>query len=344
VSNSFEAGIGHWPGDRPPEEELCSGANCLSAYNQTQGYVLGTGIASGDFTPARLEERMPMLTPQSGAGLWIIPFRGIPVSTDCVLLDLLYLDADCRVIEAVELFPTYRVSPSSPPAASVLVLPTQTIFLSHTQSGDQLVFEIAEQHDPAHLDSSRPIVRPVQTAPEVCREPEVNAVAEQRQEVDIENNAAALQPAEAENVPQPWIKSGKKKNWLQRLLSPDPEEPRKAHRRALPGLSAYFWTGATPEAHAILNISSTGLYVETAERWYPGTLIQMTLKKTEQGSTKIMSTISVLAKANRWGNDGVGLEFVVRNPRNPHPDGSHADGVDREELDRFLKEIGHSSS
>ena len=284
---------------------------------------------------------MPLLTPQSGAGLWIIPFRGIPDSRESVLLDLLYLDADCRVIEAVDLFPTYRVSPTSPPAASVLALPTQTIFSSRTQPGDQLVFEIAEQHEPIRLVSSRPIARSAQKAQVVRKEPVVHAVADPVPEIGIGNNAAALQPDEDEDGTQPWMKTGKKKNWLLRLFSPDPEEPRKAHRRALPGLSAYFWTGATPQAHAILNISSTGLYVETVERWYPGTMIQMTLKKSENGSARIASSISVLAKANRWGNDGVGLEFVVRNPRNPHSDGSHADGVDREELDRFLKEIGH---
>ena len=110
---------------------------------------------------------------------------------------------------------------------------------------------------------------------------------------------------------------------------------------ALAGLSAYFWTGAAPRAHAICNISSTGLYVITEERWYPGTLVQMTLKKSGD-ETGAETTISLLVRANRWGNDGVGLSFVVRDPRNPHAADSIQEGaIDRAALDEFLVRIGH---
>jgi hypothetical protein len=132
------------------------------------------------------------------------------------------------------------------------------------------------------------------------------------------------------------LEKKKPKGWLKRLLHPDPPDPRKALRQALPGLEAYFWTGGAPKSHAILNISTTGLYVATEERWYPGTLIQMTLKKAAQG-TSPESSITLQAKANRWGNDGVGLSFVVRDSRNP----ASTEGIEREVLDRFLSEVGH---
>ena len=57
---------------------------------------------------------------------------------------------------------------------------------------------------------------------------------------------------------------------VQRWWSPD---PRKAPRVKEPGLAAYYWNGAAPVAHGVRDISSSGLYVVTEERWYPGTLV-----------------------------------------------------------------------
>ena len=59
------------------------------------------------------------------------------------------------------------------------------------------------------------------------------------------------------------------------------------------------------------DISATGLYVVTEERWYPGTLILMTLQNTHAGEEIAERSISVLSRAVRWGNDGVGLQFVL---------------------------------
>ena len=113
------------------------------AYNQTSDRILGMDVAAGDFSDATLHERMPVLHAESGAGLWLVPFRGILESSVRAPLDLLYLNRDCQVIDAVESFPEHRVSPSSPAAASLLALPTHSISASHTQLGDQLVVCIA---------------------------------------------------------------------------------------------------------------------------------------------------------------------------------------------------------
>ena len=60
------------------------------------------------------------------------------------------------MLAVVELFPTYRVSPSIPPAASVLALPAHSIFSSQTQAGDQIGFGLAEEVERklAHLHGS----------------------------------------------------------------------------------------------------------------------------------------------------------------------------------------------
>ena len=109
------------------------------AYNHTRGCFLGMHVVAGDFTQASFRDWLAILTPNSGNGAWMVPFRGIVTAEISAPLDLLYLDVDGRVQDVVEFFPTFKVSPSSPPAASVLVLPSHSIFSSQTQRGDRLV-------------------------------------------------------------------------------------------------------------------------------------------------------------------------------------------------------------
>jgi hypothetical protein len=349
MDKSYEALIQPQLWDGMPSGEGNAEAKLLCAYNQTKGCVLGAEVASGDFSFASLAHRMPQLTPESGTGLWIVPFKGIPTTNVRVPLDLIYLDARHQVIETVELFPTYRVSPSSPAATSVLALPTQSIFNSHTQAGDQVAFCLAGETE---LEMSR-LFGSSSTFPSAQEEPATRetpnrgvAAASQPAEEDSAKNAATAPPAEEAVEARPWMKQANKpRNWLLRWLFPDPPDPRKAPRAALPGLSAYFWTGGSPQPHDIRNISDTGLYVVTDERWYPDTLVQMTLRKTGRNGAKAESSISLLARANRWGNDGVGLSFVVRDPRKPRDEkASQSDGIDREELDRFLALIKSEKS
>ena len=109
------------------------------AYNKTRESFLALDVTVGEFTFAMLEQFLPEFAPKAGAGLWLLPFRGIPDRGLRAPLDLVYLDANCCVLDVVESFPAFCVSASSPPAASVLVLPAHSIFSSHTRSGDQLL-------------------------------------------------------------------------------------------------------------------------------------------------------------------------------------------------------------
>jgi hypothetical protein len=99
----------------------------LCAYNQTRECFLGLEVASVDISFAELKTLLGKLALKSGEGLWMTPFRGIPETNMRSPLDLIYLDEDCRVIEVVESFPTFHVTPSSPQAVSVLALPTHSI-------------------------------------------------------------------------------------------------------------------------------------------------------------------------------------------------------------------------
>jgi len=125
---------------------------------------------------------------------------------------------------------------------------------------------------------------------------------------------------------------------LSRMLSPEPADARKAARQPVAGVVAHFFTGGAPIAHEIRDVSVTGLYVVTAERWYPGTIIRMTLSKPDVGQSPAERSITIQAESMRWGNDGVGLRFILAAPGKAGK--SVVDGlgaVDVKRLSNFLK-------
>jgi hypothetical protein len=131
----------------------------------------------------------------------------------------------------------------------------------------------------------------------------------------VELPAQPLPEPEAQPTSQSqesWPK--KKKNWIERLLSTEPDDKRVALREAIPGLTAFFFTGGAPVPHGIRDVSETGIYVLTEERWYPGTVIRMTL--TDQRQPTAERSFTVNAAVMRWGNDGVGLHFIFQGKKN----------------------------
>ncbi len=232
----------------------------LCAYNQTRECFLGLEVAPADLSLAELKALLGKLALKSGEGLWMMPFRGIPDSNMRVPLDLLYLDEDCRVIETVESFPTFHAT-SSLPAASVLALPTHSIYSSQTQPGDQLVLCVAEemQHRLEQFFSANSAAGGVQSAVLLRGKTPWSGGSDV---AELEDRAAWERPkssrtreispsqSKMENVSQPM-------KWLERWWSSGARkapELRKAPREPLPGLSAYYWTGAAPKAHTVRDI------------------------------------------------------------------------------------------
>jgi hypothetical protein len=317
------------------------------AYNLTKERFLGVDIDGGDFTVASLDDRIPALAPKSGAGLWLIPFRGISATSVHVPLDLVYLDRSCTVIDVVESFPIFRVSPSSPPAASVLVLPSHSIESTGTQPGDELILCTPDEmkrrlerlanasedagavqdssqrrEEPVRADSLHVVSREDRSRPRLVEEASTPAPTQQL------FGTALVEPQKKENKPA--------KSWWQKLLSPEPTLPRKAMRESFSGLSAYFWTGGAPVQHVIQDISTTGMYVVTDERWYPGTVVRMTL--TDSKEPTVERSITVNAQAVRWGNDGVGLQFVFQDGKELGRGLDHVvGGISRKQLEQFLQ-------
>ncbi len=109
-------------------------------------------------------------------------------------------------------------------------------------------------------------------------------------------------------------------NWIYPDLSFDRPQPeaetgpvdRRVTARLLkPGLVAYYFTGGPPRAHKIANISVTGFYMNTDERWMPGTIIRMTLQMIGTSGEGPTDTLTVHSRVVRWGPDGEGFEFVL---------------------------------
>ncbi len=95
---------------------------------------------------------------------------------------------------------------------------------------------------------------------------------------------------------------------------PEPEAPvdrRISARLPQPSLVAYYFTGGPPHPQEIGNISVTGFYMHTEERWMPGTIIRMTLQMTGTSGEGPTDTLTVHSRVVRWGPDGEGFEFVL---------------------------------
>jgi uncharacterized membrane protein (UPF0127 family) len=308
------------------------------AYNQTRECFLGLEITIADLSYAGIVDLMSTVSLKSGEGLWIVPFRDIPAAGLQAPLDLIYLDEDCRVIDLVESFPTFRVSSSSPKASSVLALPVHSIYSSQTQTGDQLVLCIAEEME-RRLERiagmrSENDAAPAPVVKEIEKEkphwPTESSLFEPEKRGDKDSRL----PKRASESTAPASSPYPPKTWLERWLSPD---PRKAPREQFEGLTAFYWTGASPQAHAIRDISSTGIYIITEERWYPGTLVLMTLTTNGGDDKTDERSIVIQSRAVRWGSDGVGLKFVLPDARAfRHGHNILTDGADRRELDKFL--------
>jgi len=334
-------------------------------YNQTRERFVATEVESADASTAALEARLRTLERAGGTGLWICPYLGIAPTSVRFPVDLVYLNNDCVVLETVESFPLSSPTVASAKALSALALPADTLSQGEIRSGDQLL--IAAPADMKwHLQRIKeakeyPLPFPEQSAGTSTEEPS-SAAGEQTvrslfalaSQAQIEVVPAAPEivpqeppgkegpaPAPPRVEPSPWKTRAKPKDWLTRLLRGDeePEDPRIAAREALPGLSAYYFTGGTPAAQEVRDISPTGLYIVTSERWYPGTVVRLTL--TDRHNPIVERSLTVNAKAVRFGSDGVGLEFILneekkRRDRDPQlPEQSN--GVDIAKVLEFLR-------
>jgi Flp pilus assembly protein TadG len=101
-------------------------------------------------------------------------------------------------------------------------------------------------------------------------------------------------------------------------LVQESEEPRRAPRSREPEVVVHYWDGSVPEARQIRDMSETGAYIYTPERWYLGTIIRLTLQGyqtivREDGAKVPVASITIRAQVVRHGSDGAAVEFAFLN-------------------------------
>lgn len=99
--------------------------------------------------------------------------------------------------------------------------------------------------------------------------------------------------------------------WL--FSKPEPMERRRAARHPGLGLVALAQSSAPSPAWRIKDISATGMYLLTPERWPSGMLIPFTVQRSGDSFESAPETIVVQASAVRSGEDGVAFCFALPN-------------------------------
>ncbi len=111
----------------------------LCVFNLTREAFLCLAVTPADTHLARLKGLLGRMRLKSDEGIWLMPSRGIHTIGMLFPIDLIYLDESNRVLHVVEHLGPFRISPFRMKCASVLELPTRTIYSSRTKVGDELL-------------------------------------------------------------------------------------------------------------------------------------------------------------------------------------------------------------
>ncbi len=105
---------------------------------------------------------------------------------------------------------------------------------------------------------------------------------------------------------------------MKRWLLQEDEEPRRAARFKQPELIVHYWGGTAAGQREVRDISDSGAYIYTAERWYAGTIIRVVFQTqrmnvVDDGARLPEGTICINCRVVRHGDDGVALDFLYRS-------------------------------
>jgi hypothetical protein len=308
-------------------------------YNQTRESFLSLGVTAADPAPELLRGVWQQLANRADVGLWIKSMQNLDPSFDQISVDLVLLDPDYRVVDVVEAQTSLAGRLQGRVSASIVALPPHTIDSSQTQPGDQLVICEATEME-SWLERISNAIFPPGASSALCSNEttQVGSVIGQSPTLNREEETlTVLQGSNAMNNLEPTMgKPNTFTTWLKNWLSSD---RRRSHRQPLPGLVAYYWTGSAPRAYQIADISSTGFYLLTEERWYPGTIVLMTLQRTDSDGQNLDDSIAVQSLVVRWGSDGLGLAFVLTRSLDGDADLLRQHGADKKTLERFLSRL-----
>ncbi len=87
-------------------------------------------------------------------------------------------------------------------------------------------------------------------------------------------------------------------------------ERREDGRISVRDLDVYYFTGSKQKRSRVKDMSATGIYLQTDERWLPGARVLLTLQRTGLLGQRSGPPLQLRARSVRAGEDGVGLTFV----------------------------------
>jgi len=126
----------------------------LYAFNITRQSFISLGLRLANTPWGRLRGLLGRMRIRSDEGLWVIPSRGVHTVGLMFPIDLIYLDAELRVLHVVENLSPFRAGPLSRQSASVLELPARAVEESGTRVGDRLMIGTPDECE-RFLESSR---------------------------------------------------------------------------------------------------------------------------------------------------------------------------------------------
>ncbi len=272
------------------------------AYNKTRDAFLSLGISFADRANSSFWRSLSGRELKTNEGIWLASANLRRDSGCAGHCDRIYLDSGLRVVDLEEAVPGVPLSTRSTPFASILLLPVHTIFGSQTQPGDQVLIGTIEDIG-AILDGTKSVVD--------------KPLADGRN-VDRQTRQAPMK-------------------WLSKLFSG--RDRRRSKRHFSPPLMAFYWDGGIPIPHPVPDISRTGLFVKTADRWFPRTLLRVTLQKQSEDPEMPDETITVQCRVVRTGDDGVGMAFMLAEEDRESFGLSLGSLATRKQLNRFFEDL-----
>ena len=110
------------------------------AFNQTRQAFLASELEVADTHWSRLKGLMgrPGGSFCAGKGLWIVPCHGVHTLAMAYPIDVVYLDSAMVVVHVEENVKPWRIAPLRMDAATVIEVPSHTIWNTGTKVGDQV--------------------------------------------------------------------------------------------------------------------------------------------------------------------------------------------------------------
>ena len=125
--------------------------------------------------------------------------------------------------------------------------------------------------------------------------------------------------------------------WLSKLFAAP--NRRRSKRHVSPPLMAFYWDGEASKPHSVPDISQTGLFVRTPDRWYPRTLLRVTLQRPAADSEQADDTITLLCRVVRTGDDGVGMAIMLAGQDQSDSGASVGSLATPKQLKKFIEHV-----